>query len=39
MVAGVMQAREPSLPRARRVLLASLLYLPAVLALLVIDKT
>jgi len=37
-VMGALQARDPSLPGARRVLLASLLYLPAVLGLLVLDK-
>jgi protoheme IX farnesyltransferase len=35
---GTQQALAPSLPRARRVLLASLLYLPALLALLAFDK-
>ena len=35
---GLLQAFEPSAPAARRVLLASLLYLPAVLALLALDK-
>ena len=35
---GARQALEPSGPAARRVLLASLLYLPAVLALLALDK-
>ena len=35
---GAQQALEPSVPRARRVLLASLLYLPALLALLAFDK-
>lgn len=35
---GALQAREPSAQAARRVLLASLLYLPAVLTLLVLDK-
>jgi protoheme IX farnesyltransferase len=35
---GLLQALEPSAPAARRVLLASLLYLPAVLALLALDK-
>ena len=35
---GVQQALAPSLPRVRRVLLASLLYLPALLALLAFDK-
>src|SRR5262245_20573630 len=37
-VFGALQAREPSSAAARRVLLASLLYLPAVLALLALDK-
>jgi protoheme IX farnesyltransferase len=37
-VLGVQQALAPSLLRARRVLLASLLYLPVLLALLAIDK-
>lgn len=36
---GALQAREPSSATARRVLYASLLYLPAVLALLALDKT
>jgi protoheme IX farnesyltransferase len=36
---GVLQARCPSAAAARRVLFASLLYLPAVLALLVLDKS
>jgi protoheme IX farnesyltransferase len=36
---GALQARAPSVTAARRVLLASLLYLPAVLALLVLDKS
>ena len=35
---GALQAREPSAATARRVLYASLLYLPAVLALLALDK-
>ena len=35
---GAQQALAPSTPRARRVLLASLLYLPALLALLAFDK-
>ncbi|HXG04875.1 MAG TPA: heme o synthase [Candidatus Binatia bacterium] len=35
---GALQAREPSSATARRVLYASLLYLPAVLALLALDK-
>jgi len=35
---GALQAREPSTASARRVLFASLLYLPAVLALLALDK-
>ena len=35
---GALQAREPSNATARRVLYASLLYLPAVLALLALDK-
>jgi protoheme IX farnesyltransferase len=35
---GAQQALAPSAPRARRVLLASLLYLPALLALLAFDK-
>ena len=35
---GVQQALAPSLPHARRVLLASLLYLPVLLALLAFDK-
>jgi protoheme IX farnesyltransferase len=35
---GAQQALAPSLPRARRVLLASLLYLPVLLALLAFDK-
>jgi len=38
IVLGARQALEPSAPAARRVLLASLLYLPAVLALLALDK-
>ncbi len=37
-VLGFWQALAPSGPAARRVLLASLLYLPAVLALLALDK-
>jgi protoheme IX farnesyltransferase len=37
-IAGAMQARQPTAAAARRVLFASLLYLPAVLTLLVIDK-
>jgi protoheme IX farnesyltransferase len=37
-VAGALQARQPSPSTARRVLFASLLYLPAVLTLLVLDK-
>jgi protoheme IX farnesyltransferase len=37
-VLGARQALEPSAAAARRVLLASLLYLPAVLALLALDK-
>jgi protoheme IX farnesyltransferase len=36
---GALQARTPSSVAARRVLLASLLYLPVVLALLAFDKT
>ncbi|MGH7307306.1 MAG: heme o synthase [Candidatus Rokuibacteriota bacterium] len=35
---GVLQALEPTAKAARRVLLASLLYLPAILALLALDK-
>jgi protoheme IX farnesyltransferase len=35
---GAQQALAPSTSRARRVLLASLLYLPALLALLAVDK-
>jgi heme o synthase len=35
---GAQQALAPSVSRARRVLLASLLYLPALLALLAFDK-
>ena len=35
---GAQQALTPSPLRARRVLLASLLYLPALLALLAFDK-
>jgi len=35
---GALQAREPSSASARRVLFASLFYLPAVLALLALDK-
>src|SRR3989454_2364300 len=35
---GALQAREPSTTSARRVLFASLFYLPAVLALLALDK-
>jgi len=35
---GAQQAMAPSLSRARRVLLASLLYLPVLLALLAFDK-
>jgi len=38
VVVGALQALEPSTAAARRVLLASLLYLPAVLALLALDK-
>jgi protoheme IX farnesyltransferase len=38
VVLGAQQALAPSLPRARRVLLASLLYLPVLLALLAFDK-
>lgn len=37
-VLGALQALEPSPPAARRVLFASLLYLPAVLTLLALDK-
>lgn len=37
-ILGARQALEPSAAAARRVLLASLLYLPAVLALLALDK-
>ncbi len=37
-VLGVLQALEPTAKTARRVLLASLLYLPAILALLALDK-
>lgn len=37
-LAGALQAREPSSTTARRVLYASLLYLPVVLALLALDK-
>ena len=37
-VFGALQAREPSTTSARRVLFASLFYLPAVLALLALDK-
>lgn len=37
-VLGMLQALRPSAMAARRVLLASLLYLPAVLALLALDK-
>jgi protoheme IX farnesyltransferase len=37
-VFGTLQAVEPSAVAARRVLFASLLYLPAVLALLALDK-
>lgn len=36
---GALQALDPSAPAARRVLFASLLYLPAVLTLLAFDKT
>lgn len=36
---GVLQALEPTARAARRVLLASLLYLPAILALLALDKS
>jgi protoheme IX farnesyltransferase len=36
---GAQQALAPSASRARRVLLASLLYLPALLALLAFDKS
>ena len=35
---GALQARQPSAGSARRVMFASLLYLPAVLALLALDK-
>ena len=38
VVFGAQQALAPSTSRARRVLLASLLYLPALLALLAFDK-
>jgi len=38
VVLGAQQALAPSLTRARRVLLASLLYLPVLLALLAFDK-
>ena len=38
VVLGAQQAVAPSLPRVRRVLLASLLYLPVLLALLAFDK-
>jgi protoheme IX farnesyltransferase len=38
VVLGVRQALAPSAPSARRVLLASLLYLPLLLALLAFDK-
>jgi heme O synthase-like polyprenyltransferase len=37
-VLGVLQALEPTAKTARRVLLASLLYLPMILALLALDK-
>jgi protoheme IX farnesyltransferase len=37
-ILGVLQALEPTARAARRVLLASLLYLPAILALLALDK-
>jgi protoheme IX farnesyltransferase len=37
-VCGALQALDPSSPAARRVLFASLFYLPAVLALLALDK-
>ncbi len=37
-VFGALQARDPSSTSARRVLFASLFYLPAVLALLALDK-
>jgi heme o synthase len=37
-VLGVLQALEPTEKTARRVLLASLLYLPMILALLALDK-
>jgi heme o synthase len=37
-VVGALQARAPSSPGARRVLFASLLYLPSLLALLAFDK-
>jgi len=36
---GIRQAIAPSAPAARRVLFASLLYLPALLALLALDKS
>jgi len=39
VVLGIRQALAPSPGAARRVLFASLLYLPAVLALLAFDKT
>jgi protoheme IX farnesyltransferase len=35
---GALQARHPSAVAARRVLLASLLYLPALMALLVLGR-
>jgi protoheme IX farnesyltransferase len=38
VVLGAAQARTPSAVSARRVMLASLLYLPALLALLALDK-
>jgi protoheme IX farnesyltransferase len=38
VVLGAQQALAPSLSRARRVLMASLLYLPVLLALLAFDK-
>jgi protoheme IX farnesyltransferase len=39
LACGVLQALAPSAAAARRVLLASLLYLPALLALLALDRT
>ena len=38
LVAGMAQALRPSIPAARRVVLASVIYLPVLLALMALDK-